>query len=128
MRRETQNEARRLAAAIDTLNSDRDRLYPRVTGLEQGLDSVTGAIARQGSASAPPVAQSEPQAAQHPPPSPPVAPVATAPATAPAVDKSTAATAEPAPPTVVYSAAKDAAKTDAAKAESARQESGERRR
>ena len=48
--RETQNEARRLAAAIDTLNSDRDRLYSRVTGLEQGLDSVTGAIARQGSA------------------------------------------------------------------------------
>ena len=48
--RETQSEARRLAAAIDTLNSDRDRLYTRVTGLEQGLDSVTGAIARQGSA------------------------------------------------------------------------------
>ena len=48
--RETQNEARRLAAAIDTLNSDRDRLYARVTGLEQGLESVTGAIARQGSA------------------------------------------------------------------------------
>ena len=55
--RESQNEARRLAAAIDTLNSDRDRLYSRVTGLEQGLDSVTGAIARQGSAAAsPPVA------------------------------------------------------------------------
>ena len=32
---------------IDTLNSDRDRLYSRVTVLEQGLDSVTGAIARQ---------------------------------------------------------------------------------
>ena len=47
--RETHSEARRLAAAIDTLNSDRDRLYLRVTGLEQGLDSVTGAIARQGS-------------------------------------------------------------------------------
>ena len=54
--RETQNEARRLAAAIDTLNGDRDRLYLRVTGLEQGLDSVTGAIARQGPASTPPVA------------------------------------------------------------------------
>ena len=50
--RETHSEARRLAAAIDTLNSDRDRLYLRVTGLEQGLDSVTGAIARQGSAGA----------------------------------------------------------------------------
>ena len=60
--RETQSEARRLAAAIDTLNSDRDRLYSRVTGLEQGLDSVTGAIARQGSAAAsPPVAHAEPR-------------------------------------------------------------------
>jgi hypothetical protein len=121
--RETHNEARRLAAAIDTLNGDRDRLYSRVTGLEQGLDSVTGTIARQGSASAsPPVAHPEPPAAaQSPQPSPPVAPVATAPATAPAADKSTAATAEPAP-AAVYSAAKDAAKTDAAKAESARLE------
>jgi len=45
--RESQNEARRLAAAIETLNTDRDRLYSRVTVLEQGLDSVTGAIARQ---------------------------------------------------------------------------------
>src|SRR5712672_1277671 len=49
---ENQNEARRLASAIDTLNSDRDRLYSRVTVLEQGLDSVTGAIARQNSATA----------------------------------------------------------------------------
>src|SRR4030088_194763 len=45
--RESQNETRRLASAIDTLNGDRDRLYSRVTVLEQGLDSVTGAIARQ---------------------------------------------------------------------------------
>ena len=119
--RESQNEARRLAAAIDTLNSDRDRLYSRVTGLEQGLNSVTGAIARQGSAAAsPPVANAEPQAAQNP--SPAVAPVASTQATAPAADKSTsAATAEPGP-TAVFSAAKDAAKTDAAKADSAKQE------
>ena len=120
--KETHNESRRLAAAIDTLNSDRDRLYSRVTGLEQGLDSVTGAITRQGPASASPVANPEPPAAaQNPQPSPPVAPVATAPATAPAADISTAAAAEPAP-TAVYSAAKDAAKTDAVKAESARLE------
>jgi hypothetical protein len=118
--KESQNETRRLAAAIDTLNSDRDRLYSRVTGLEQGLESVTGAIARQGSAAvSPPVANAEPQVAHNP--SPAVAPVATAPATAPAADKSTAASAEPAP-SAVYSAAKDAAKTDAAKAESARLE------
>jgi hypothetical protein len=50
--RESQNETRRLASAIDTLNSDRDRLYSRVTFLEQGLDSVTGTIARQGTATA----------------------------------------------------------------------------
>ena len=42
--RENQNETRRLASAVDTLNGDRDRLYARVTSLEQGLDSVTGAI------------------------------------------------------------------------------------
>jgi hypothetical protein len=42
--KESQNETRRLASAIDTLNSDRDRLFSRVTVLEQGLDSVTGAI------------------------------------------------------------------------------------
>jgi len=119
--RESQSDARRLAAAIDTLNSDRDRLYARVTGLEQGLESVTGAIARQGSSAAShPVTHAEPPAAQNPQPQPPVAPVATAPAAAPAADKSAAATAEPAPGPV-YSAAKDAAKTDAAKAESAKE-------
>src|SRR5882724_6016014 len=45
--KESQSEARRLASAIETLNSDRDRLYSRVAVLEQGLDSVTGAIVRQ---------------------------------------------------------------------------------
>src|SRR5258707_15114189 len=58
--REGQNETRRLSSAIDTLNSDRDRLYSRVTILEQGLDSVTGAIARQNPAAAP--AQAAPAA------------------------------------------------------------------
>jgi hypothetical protein len=48
--KESQNETRRLAAAIDTLNGDRDRLFSRVTVLEQGLDSVTGAIAKQNAA------------------------------------------------------------------------------
>jgi hypothetical protein len=47
--KDSQSEARRLASAIDTLNGDRDRLYSRVTVLEQGLDSVTGSIARQNS-------------------------------------------------------------------------------
>ncbi|WP_051334361.1 hypothetical protein [Bradyrhizobium sp. Ai1a-2] len=51
--KESQNETRRLASAIETLNSDRDRLYARVTVLEQGMDSVTGAIAKQSTAAAP---------------------------------------------------------------------------
>src|SRR5579871_4949256 len=54
--RESQVETRKLASAVDTLNSDRDRLYSRVAVLEQGLDSVTGAIARQTSASPAPQA------------------------------------------------------------------------
>ncbi len=80
--KESQGEARRLASAIDTLNGDRDRLYSRVTVLEQGLDSVTGSIARQGSAAGPPQAAPstlnapEPKSASVEPP-----PLAGAPAT-----------------------------------------------
>ena len=51
--RENQNETRRLASAVDTLNGDRDRLYSKVAVLELGLDSVTGAIAKQASPQAP---------------------------------------------------------------------------
>ena len=69
--KESQNEARRLAAAIETLNSDRDRLYSRVTVLEQGLDSVTGTIAKQTTA--------PPQDAAPAPAAPSVAPVASTP-------------------------------------------------
>ncbi len=54
--KESQNETRRLASAIDTLNGDRDRLYSRITVLEQGLDSVTGSIARQNAVAASPQA------------------------------------------------------------------------
>jgi hypothetical protein len=50
---ESQNETRRLASTIDTLTSDRDRLYSRVTVLEQGLESMTGAIAKQNLAATP---------------------------------------------------------------------------
>ena len=63
--RESQNETRRLSSAVDTLNSDRDRLYSRVAVLEQGLESVTGAISRQSSASpAPQAAASQSSASQ----------------------------------------------------------------
>ena len=85
--RESQNEARRLASAVDTLNHDRDRLYTRVTVLEQGLDSVTGAIARQNAAAATAPAPAQPEAqpaAQAPVPAPAAAPAAAAVATKPA--------------------------------------------
>src|ERR1700686_3552558 len=78
--RESQNETRRLASAIDTLSGDRDRLYSRVTTLEQCLDSMTGAIARQGSAATsqgvpaiPSTTAQPPAAAQGPLPAPAVA-------------------------------------------------------
>jgi hypothetical protein len=82
--RESPNETRRLASDIDTLNGDRDRLYSRVAVLEQGLDSVTGVIARQNSAAAPAqavrissaTAESQP-AAQNPPPAPVLSALAT---------------------------------------------------
>jgi hypothetical protein len=96
--RESQNETRRLASAIDTLNSDRDRLYSRVTVLEQGLDSVTGAIARQNSAPASAAAAPTPSptAETQPAPQNPVpAPVATA--AAAIAEKPRAAAPEPAP-------------------------------
>lgn len=48
--RDSRNDIRRLSAAIDTLNGDRDRLYARATALEQGLESVTGSITRQNTA------------------------------------------------------------------------------
>jgi len=77
--KESQNEARRLAAAIETLNGDRDRLYSRVTVLEQGLDSVTGAIAKQSAA---PPQGAKPQDVAPATAAPSVAPVASTPAPA----------------------------------------------
>jgi hypothetical protein len=93
--KESQNQARQLAAAVEVLNSDRDRLYARVTVLEQGLDSVTGSIARQSAAAAqPPVAPPSgappsalsvlPDSKSDAPP-PKIAPVASVPSPAPVV-------------------------------------------
>jgi len=104
-------ETRRLASAVETLNGDRDRLYSRVGVLEQGLDSITGTIARQNSTASP---------AQHPAASP-APPAPAAPATAasaasssaapaavdapPAAPKPAAATAVPAPAATPVAAA-----------------------
>ena len=55
--KENQNQTRQLAAAMDTLNKDRDRLYNRVTVLEQALDSVNGSLTKLAT---PPVVASVP--------------------------------------------------------------------
>jgi hypothetical protein len=98
--RESQNEARRLANAVETLNSDRDRLFSRITVLEQGLDSVTGTVAKQAAvanaAPKPPPSVAPPPATMMQPTAPPAdntpqpaapaqPPQAAAPAIAPAV-------------------------------------------
>jgi hypothetical protein len=105
--RESQNETRRLVSAVDTLNSDRDRLYSRVTVLEQGLDSVTGSIARQNAATAspqaavtPPTTVDPPPVSQGPAPAPVVSPVTTTAAPAPEKSRPNVAATEPAPATV----------------------------
>ena len=101
--RESQNETRRLASAIDTLSGDRDRLYSRIAVLEQGLDSVTGSIARQNAAVASP--QATPQSSTMvPSPTVSSAPVssstatsASAPSSAPSASTASSATASSAP-------------------------------
>src|SRR3954470_16698245 len=100
--REIQNENRRLASAVDTLNGDRDRLYSRVTVLEQGLGSITEAIARQSlaapalqAADVPVMAMTEaqPAAALSATPAPALSPAVTAVAKTP--EKPTVETAAP---------------------------------
>ena len=102
--RDSHSEAKRLASAIETLNGDRDRLYSRVTVLEQGLDSVTGSITRQTAATASPQpvpAWPTADAAAVPASPPPVvAPVATAAAAVTEKSRAAAVAAEPAPATV----------------------------
>jgi hypothetical protein len=97
--KETQAEAKRLSSAIDTLNSDRDRLYARVTSVEQNLESVTGSIKRQAAivASAAQSA-SKPQPAPEPAPTPPQAAAPSSPVAAPFIGPVASATpVEPAP-------------------------------
>jgi hypothetical protein len=97
--KESQSEARRLASAIETLNGDRDRLYARVSVLEQGLDSVTGAIARQSSAVTPPQAAAPAASASSAAASPAAAP-APAPVAAVSAEAPTMAQKQPAAPVV----------------------------
>jgi hypothetical protein len=116
--KEAQAELTRLGTAIDTLNGDRDRLFTRVTVLEQNLDSVTGSIVRQAAAfpsplPAPTAAPSPPASAHAPKPHSAAAPAArdsekAGPAPAAAEPPPTETIAEPAP------AAKTSADTPAA--------------
>jgi len=112
--KESQNETRRLAAAIDTLNGDRDRLFSRVTVLEQGLDSVTGAIAKQNAAAQKPspVASAMPTMMTPPPtvPADPPPQAAAAPAAAPGQIAAPTASA-----TVAAAAIPDKPRTETAK-------------
>lgn len=109
--KETHSEARRLASAIETLNGDRDRLYSRVTVLEQGMESVTGAIARQNTPAASPQPVPAPSptaelpspsasATPAPTPAPVASPVATTTAATAEKPRAAPAAAEPAPATV----------------------------
>jgi hypothetical protein len=121
--KESLSETRRLASAIDTLNGDRDRLYSRITVLEQGLESVTGSVARQISAAASPqaaatpattaTATAEPPPAPQNPPSPTVSAVATVPAAAPEKPAASAPAAEPGPAAVSSTAQGSANETPA---------------
>jgi hypothetical protein len=94
--RESQSETRRLASAVETLNGDHDRLYSRVTVLEQGLEQVTGAIARQTPAAA---SGQQVAAKSAPTPTPSSTPVAAEPT--PAAAPAQAATAPPPNPAPV---------------------------
>jgi hypothetical protein len=44
---ETENETRRLAQAVQSLDADRERLLTRITTLEHSLEDITGSIRRQ---------------------------------------------------------------------------------
>jgi hypothetical protein len=103
---ENQLEARRLAAAIETLNSDRDRLFARLSSLEQGIDVITGSIKKADDKPAPvpwpevtiaPIIESAPPIVLAPAP-PMAAPVAVAPPSEPErVTTAVAARSEPPP-------------------------------
>lgn len=90
--KESQNETKRLASAIDTLNNDRDRLFARVTVVEQGLDSVTGTIAKQSAA-----ANSVASASSPPKPMPPASAMPSLISPPPVIAADNAASSVPAP-------------------------------
>ncbi|NVN86254.1 MAG: SPOR domain-containing protein [Rhodopseudomonas sp.] len=116
--KQSQSESSRLASAIETLNSDRDRLFSRLGTLEQGLDSVTGSIARVQATAPSPTADKPAAAApsatvvkapETPAPALPPASLAAAPSIAPVETRSVPAVVATAPAPVEADVAKPAA-------------------
>lgn len=66
--RAAEKKIERLSSAIDTLNSDRDRLFARITAVEQGFESVTGSISRNASRTNAVATTTSTQAASEPAP------------------------------------------------------------
>jgi hypothetical protein len=93
--KDSHSETSRLAAAIDTLNSDRDRMFSRLGSIEQGLESVTGSIARvQGS----PATEADKPMLEKAAVRPLAAPVESAPVESRPAEAKPEATVQPAPP------------------------------
>lgn len=123
---ERETEARRLVAAIDILNADRDRLYARVTGLEQNLDSVTSSIKQTRTLvapaqlpTAPPIGG--PPESVTPQPSPPASALPAIPS-APQSEADPNRAAKPAPLATARQAATEAPKPEIPKPETAKGE------
>src|SRR3954469_14336515 len=51
---ETENETRRLAQAVQSLDAEREQLVTRISTLERNLEDITGSIRAQAAAPAPP--------------------------------------------------------------------------
>jgi hypothetical protein len=124
---ERETEARRLVAAIDTLNADRDRLYARVTGLEQNLDSVTSSIKQTRTLvapaqlpTAPPIGG--PPESVTPQPSPPASSLPAIPSAPQSEADPNKAAAKPAPLATARQAATEAPKPEVPKPETAKGE------
>ena len=110
--RDTKQETRRIAAAVETLNSDRDRLFGRLTAVEQNLDSVTGSIARQATPPTATEATPDKPAERAMASAPPMPEIATSPSVLPAP---TAAAEPPKDAPAKDAPAKDALSNDSSK-------------
>jgi hypothetical protein len=101
---ETEAETRRLANAVQSLHSDRERLLARIASLERNLEDVTGSIQRQSVAEPavpPPAAEPSPALASAPSAPPASIPAAPASPVEPQ-DPQQNGPADPSPPQAAY--------------------------